>query len=261
MSDKESIEGNNNDKAAEFYANANWLRTAIVGASGIAGIFNPVVPAFVGALDVAITSKAQQIAQRRLDELCLAYEQEMDKISAASVDKDYIESEAFFDLVFQAWEATKRTRHNEKIRLYAKVLVGSVPQQDREQHEPEDYLNVLSSMSYREFYLASAMYEQQKERPLPDEDTYAWMHRIGACHEFEYEYEHGVGGNKSMEKTTRWTQPAGSWPQEEFDFLIMRLQGFGLARRVTEYPLWSSYSGYIITESYRKMMEFLYRNQ
>ena len=102
------------------YSNATWLRTTVIGAAGAIGIVFPVIPAAVGALDVAITTKAQKIAERRLNQLCQSWESEMKQIPVQFVDKDYIESEEFFDLIFKAWESTKRTRHDEKIHLYAK---------------------------------------------------------------------------------------------------------------------------------------------
>jgi len=49
-------------------------------------------------------------------------QEELRGIHENQVDKPYIESEEFFDLIIQALEAAARTREREKISLYARIL-------------------------------------------------------------------------------------------------------------------------------------------
>jgi hypothetical protein len=204
-----------------------------------------------------MTAKAQKISERRLNELCVEWQKQMQEIPDDLVDKDYVESEEFFDLVFKTWEATKRTRHNEKIHLYARILTGAVPIQNREEHPPEDYLTVLEELSPTEIKLARALYEQQKEQPEDDENGMKYLRRKGVLKydvsETNY-VKHGHG---------QWAgliQKCPDVTQSNIEFALLRLQRCGIANEITGAFL--DYTGgvYCITETFRKMMEFLEKN-
>jgi hypothetical protein len=255
MSESENARNDVVDQGVEFYANASWLRTTIIGAAGAVGLILPVVPAVVGAVDVALTTRAQHISQRRLNVLCQSWEQEMQAIPTTFVDKQYVESEEFFDLVFQAWESTKRTRHDEKIRLYAKLLVGAIPLQSREQDSPEDYLTVLAELSLKELQVARALYKQQREAPAPDENELQWLSRIGAVNLADKgeNYNNGCG---------QWKKLLIECPlvaDEDMEFVLLRLQRSGLVNEVSG-AYWDYVGGaYVINNTLRKLMHYLER--
>lgn len=245
------------EKGATFYASASWLRTTIVGLAGAMGLAYPVVPALVSAVDVALTIKAQKIAERRLNELCQSWEQEIQQIPPHSIDKDYIESEEFFDLVFKAWESTKRTRHNEKIHLYAKLLAGAVPFQDRAENSPEDYLSVLTELSVQELELAHALYDQQKEYANLEENELQWLKRIGA-----YNIDQ-LGKGQSLRGHGQWQHLLSHCPSLEhqnIQFALLRLQKCGVANELTGTFL--DYTGgvFVITPTFREMMRYLQKS-
>jgi hypothetical protein len=65
------------------------------------------------------------------------------------LDKDYLETEQFWDLLIQAIEESSKTRHLKKIDLYAKVLSGSISNiNDREYSE--EYLKTLTELNIKE---------------------------------------------------------------------------------------------------------------
>lgn len=239
------------EKGIVSYSNATWLRTTVVGVAGAIGIVFPAIPAVVGAVDVAITTKAQKIAERRLNELCQSWENEMKQIPVGLIDRNYVESEEFFDLIFKAWEAAKRTRHDEKIHLYAKVLTQSVPLQDRSEHSPEDYLSILSELSLNELKVARALYHQQKESALSDESVFQWLNRIDAI-----ETGKMVFGMGQKERLINQDSVLSSI---DLEFCLLRLQSSGLLRELT--GTFTDYAGgiFIITEGLRKLMEYLER--
>lgn len=214
----------------------------------------------VGAIDILL----QAPFQRRSNMLLTKFSEQITTLQEEKIDREYLNSEAWLDLMLQAIDTASRTRHQEKIQLYARILAAAVPIQDRLQHSPEEYLSVLAQMTQHELALSQAIYEQQKEQLHEGESHYDWLHRIGACHEYEYESEftggyRADGTTRKMEKKTRWTRPVGDWPAEDHDFLILRLQALGLVRALNEYVLWSGSETFVITEPFRKIMDYVAR--
>jgi len=258
MSNSQNPELKGIEKGVVFYANASWLRTTIVGAAGAVGILAPAIPAIVGAVDVALTIKAQKIAERRLNVLCQSWEQEIQSVPKDLVDKDYIESEEFFDLIFQAWESTKRTRHDEKICLYAKLLVGTVPFQNRQDHFPEDYMTVLTELSVKEISLAQALFKQQRERPKPDENEMQWLKRIGATEKREAKGQRLKDGHGQWRKLLLDCSKVN---EEDIEFVLLRLQRSGLLTELSGTYLGYSGGVYVINDTFRKMMHYIERSE
>ena len=230
------------EKVSGFYSRSTWLRVLVAA-----------IPYVGGSADILTSAKAQSVFQKRCLYLLDHFSDEVKDLTEAKIDRDFLDSEEWLDLVLQAVDSAIKTRHQKKIRAYAQILSAAIPFQDRNKNSPEDYLSIVSEMSLKDFAFAQAIYLQQKFRSYAGEDSYTWLHRIDACHEVELETS--PDGHKN--KTTIWTQPSGEWSPDEADFLIMRLQGFGLVQKVTEYPLWLGSGAVIITEPLRKLMEYL----
>ena len=161
----------------------------------------------------------------------------MSSISEGKIDRKYLESEEWFDLVIRVIEAAARTRSREKINLYARVLRGAVTIQDRREFSPEEYLAVLTELTLREIEVGQVIYRQQCEvRMQPNENELQWAWRMG------------------------WKQLpelCSSVPKEDIPFILLRLQKSGLVREIT--GTYFNYTGgvYIITESFRKLMRYI----
>ena len=178
----------------------------------------------------------------------------MQTLPANFVDKQYVESKEFFDLVFQAWESTKRTRHDEKIRLYAKLLAGAIPLQSRQQDSPEDYLTVLAELSLKELQVARALYTQQRDAPASDENNFQWLRRIGAVDlEDKGEKYKGLGQWKKLRRECPLVA------DEDMEFVLLRLQRSGLVNEVSGTILDYSGGAYVINNTLRKLMHYLER--
>lgn len=241
------------DRSINYYAKASWLRTTIIGIGGVIGVINPIVPAIVGTIDVALTIKAQKVAERRLNVLCQFWEQEMQNTSMQHIDKEYLESEEFFDLLIKVWDATKRTRQNEKISLYAQVLVGAIPLQNREQHWPEDYISILAELTLREIEVARALYKQQLIRPEPTENEMEWLRRITAIDIEKDQDEINIG----MGQWEKLVADCPSVSKQDIAFLLLRLQRSGLAKEMSG-TYWDYLGGvFVATEELRKIMAYL----
>src|SRR5687768_12163674 len=89
--------------ASEQYASATWFRATLAAAAASVGIAFPVVSATTAVLDLAITGRAQNVMQRRLAVLLNAWEDVASRLEATKLDRAFLSSEEFFDLLVQVW--------------------------------------------------------------------------------------------------------------------------------------------------------------
>lgn len=218
--------------AIEKYSENALLRVTISG-----------IPIIGSPLDIFLTTKAQKMINDRTMSLYNKLTEEMNTLEDKNVDKDYINSEEFIDLFIKAIEAAAKTRSNEKIKLYAKLLKGAVKFQDREKYSPEEYLQVLAELTMRELEVARATYKQQKREKRKGEDELQWALKCGW---------------EELEKE------CPSIPEEDFRFIFLRLRKSGLIQDL-EHIYYSSNKEkkkvvFVITDVFRKIMKYLEQN-
>jgi hypothetical protein len=222
------------EAALEAYADNIVVRAAVT-----------TIPFVGGPLDLILSTKGQKIVQERVMLLLDALKHEAANLQEEKVDKQYLESEEWFDLILKALEASARTRHIEKLQLYAKVLVGAVVKGNRSKHSPEDYLTILTELTMRELEVAKALYEQQgRDEPHEGEDELKWLIRKGVINPAEHQWDSLADYKRTV-------------PEEDLVFVLLRLQRTGLA---TEYNATAlGYPGglFIIAPTFRKLMSYL----
>ncbi len=216
-------------KAAEYYTQNAELRTAICS-----------IPHIGSAIDVFVATKGQNIIQRRVRSLIENLSSNMSKLEERKVDKEFLRSEEFFELIVRAFEYAARTKDDEKIGLYAQILRGAVNMDNKkEEHFPEEYLEVIKELTPVELKVAKAIYEQQSEyKPDADEITVnepQWVQ------------------SKGWSELT--TKCGLSWP--ELYLILNRIAGTGLIKEIVG-PYYEYTGGvYIITPLFKKIMEFI----
>jgi len=212
-------------RASEWYGKHTGLRMMVAG-----------IPNIGSSLDILFYSKGEKFRQRRVAQLLKYLKTEMKRTHENMVDKKYLKSEECFDLFLKAIDSATKTRHSEKIHLYAKVLRGAVIIQDRQEFLPEEYLDILSELSPREIEVARAIYEQQFDGPQDDENELGWAERKGWA---------------------QLSEQCPSIPKEDLVFILQRLARSGLIREVT--GMYWDYGGgvYVITDVFRKLMRYL----
>jgi hypothetical protein len=210
--------------AAQAYSNNTILR-AMINA----------VPYIGGSLDVLISSKGHKVLQERVESLLRQLQSDMSSVKENMIDRTFLDSEEWFDLVVKALESAARTRDSEKIRMYSTILRNSVITDMRLTHNPEDYLAVLSELTAREVKLAKAIYTQQNDRPEGNETELQWATRKG-------------WKNLAIESRLG---------EEELPFLLKRVERSGLIKEIT--GAYVGYTGgvYVITDVFRKLMNYI----
>lgn len=128
------------------------------------------IPIVGGSVDLLLTSKWHKISQKRLEIFIEAVTEEFALIEETKVDRQFLETEEFFDLVIKALNLVIKTRSSEKIKLYAKILQGSLTKSNSTFHA-EDYLNVLEELTEKELVFAKCFYElKSKNEPYLKDD-------------------------------------------------------------------------------------------
>jgi hypothetical protein len=205
------------EKASEIYLRNTALRALITS-----------IPHIGGPLDIIFNSKGNKIIQKRITFLLENLKKEFNLLKVEFINKDFLDSEEFFDLIIKAIDASSRTASRNKILYYSRILKGSILNHNREQYYPDDYLNILIELTPRELDIAKIIYEKEDDI-LSDNVIYE-------------------------ERVSKYCP---SVPQEDMDFIFIRLMRVGLLRPTSG---WGGGVNYIITDVFRKIMEYL-KNQ
>lgn len=142
-------------QASSRYADQTELRTLVN--------FIPVIGA---PLDLIFSNEGQKIQQRRLRRMIEQLAAQMEQFDENKVDKSYLQSEEFYDLIIRVLEQSAKTRFDEKSLLYAKILTSAVNVDNIHTRESaEDFLNAISTLFPRDLIVAREIYRQQKDKP------------------------------------------------------------------------------------------------
>ncbi len=119
------------------------------------------IPYAGGSIDTLIAGRASMIRLRRIEHLFEELRKEMERLTEAGLDQEYLPSEEFDHLVMLAIEKAARTRQEEKIRYYARVLSRSVQSVWPDQPDVvEELLNTIAELSPTEFTVMQAMWDE-----------------------------------------------------------------------------------------------------
>jgi len=167
------------EEASEAYERNMALR-ALVSA----------IPGIGSSLDIVLTSggaRSEERIRNLIDALKEDMQERMETVADSTLDKEYLESDEFFDLVMRALDATIRTRDGEKRRLYARILTESTIRSKREGHSPEEYLDLIADLTPRELRVARMLYtdwpgegDENRELDKADEAWRDWQDKVRA---------------------------------------------------------------------------------
>src|ERR687885_372151 len=80
------------------------------------------LPYLGGPLDVLLSGRGQQIRNERRRQLIEDLQQETTALATAKVDRDFLESEDFYDWFVLLLEQALRTNHADKLRALRRVF-------------------------------------------------------------------------------------------------------------------------------------------
>ena len=113
------------------------------------------IPYVGGSLDVAL-SRWSQIKQRRIDELLSAISGQLQGIQEEAINKEYLESEEFYDLVYQIVNYALASRCQETRRAYAKVVKTAILNEETTANL-EDIIRQIEGIKEKDIYFLRAV--------------------------------------------------------------------------------------------------------
>ena len=96
----------------------------------IARIIVNAIPYIGGSIDVLLSSKWVSYQSQRVDDLLRNIEKELADVSQEKVDKGFLESEEFYDLVYSIAQSAISSRYPETRVGYAKVIRLAICQEE-----------------------------------------------------------------------------------------------------------------------------------
>jgi hypothetical protein len=138
--------------ASEHYTSDIRLRSGI-----------SLIPYIGTYLDHIFTAKASKYFNDRIEIFINCVTEEFESIDEDKIDKQYLESEEFFDLITALIENSVKTRHIERVMLYSKLLKSKVSKNISKQYEADDFTYIISELIPRDIFLISEIELIRKE--------------------------------------------------------------------------------------------------
>lgn len=122
----------------------------------LARIIVNTIPYLGGALDAALSTKWSQYQTQRVDDLLNKLSAELSSINAEKLDKSFLESEEFYDLVYGIAHNAIKTRNPEIRTGFARVIKSALNQDDTIINL-EDIVRQLSEVTQKDLLLLKAV--------------------------------------------------------------------------------------------------------
>lgn len=123
------------------------------------------IPYIGGPLDIILSSKGQKIINERIEKFTKSLSEQVKELEESIVNKDFLDSEEWFDLIIKAYSAASKTRQDEKLHLYAKIIKESILiNKEFEEEEPELYLKIIEELSVKELKIAMILFDIKEEK-------------------------------------------------------------------------------------------------
>lgn len=113
------------------------------------GLVN-LIPAIGGVLDIIFCERLNQITAKQTEDFIEFTKKEFEKVDENKVNKEFINSDDYADLTVRCLSSSIRTRHKEKIKLFAKVLKSAATSENFDLNEFEEILPTFEQVSIRE---------------------------------------------------------------------------------------------------------------
>jgi len=156
------------------------LATAITSIA----LFTP-MGAAMASMAALFATQGQRKKYQRLLNFVEHVRDETEALGESKLDEDYIGSEEHLDLLRETFNASAESRDDERVEWYAKILVGAASRDDRAEHDVEEYVHLLKSLTPKQVSVVAVIWDQlQNYRryellgdPPPTEVREAWLRK------------------------------------------------------------------------------------
>ncbi|HCY75597.1 MAG TPA: hypothetical protein DHV28_06715 [Ignavibacteriales bacterium] len=216
-----------------LYNDTSPLRLSILG-----------IPKIGAFIDSVLSSKGQQISYNRLIGFINELEKEIKQIDERVINLEFLASEEFYDLLIEIFEASLKTRHEEKRQLYARILANRCITTDVKIN-PEFFIDTINDLKIEELLVAIKLYEIKTTE-------------LGNTLKAEFQ-----GNNiKSYVRDRNLLALTDlNIEEDDYNFILLRLERYGLikeqATRISGY----NSEIYELTETFLKLMKIIKINR
>lgn len=198
------------------------------------------IPVFGGPLATFYSGKWHQIHEQRTKALLQQFGEHVSSLDQQALRKDFFDTPEGIDLLIQADEQSSKTRSDEKRDLIARILARATSTHSEQgNYSPEEYVNIVASLTVKELEVARTIYELQRIGPLPlkyDAEKKAEIWK--AC-------EQSIIGKHSIDG-------------DDLTLMLNRITATGLLR--LEYELYASgfmYPTYWVAPTFDRLVDFM----
>ncbi len=167
------------------------------------------VPVIGSYMDVVYTESIQAIKET-------AFQNSLEKLDEGKIDKEYLNSLEFFNLLVRTFKMVLDEIETEKVIYYSKLIKDSLESSKKDRRYNFDYIKIISELSVEQMYLLKELYAQQKDL---------------------LDYEGDNFGNVILTKTDyknfpKLLEDKYSINEDEFQFLAKRTEATGLIHEI-----------------------------
>lgn len=121
-----------------------------------------IIPVFGPSIDLALSSYADKIYKSRVERSLNILNNELRHLNRESLNKDFINSEAFFDIFRLYLEKAIRTRQEKKVQYYAQILTETIRNPEIIEQSEQD-IKKISSLSLQDMLVMKYMYDKNSK--------------------------------------------------------------------------------------------------
>lgn len=196
-----------------------------------------VIPFVGGSLDILLSSSGQNFVIKRIETFINELNEQVSQLTNDKINKDFLTTEQGFDLIVKAFSSASRTRQQEKLKMYARIVRGTLTEgKDFAEDEPEMFLRIIEELTVKEFRVARCLYKLKETKDQQGVDD-------------------GIDrGNNDAD----WlSNKHREFDKEELISIFVRLERTGLIRELVGMYLGYMGGRYLINPLFTKFMTFI----
>lgn len=129
------------------------------------------IPIIGFAIDSILTEKWSKYSKERLEIFNEFLITEFERLEENNVDKDFLNSNEFFDLIVKLIENSIKTRHKERVHLFGKLLKSRCLKGYNSNYDSGDFTNTINELIPRDIIVIKNLIELAEKLKIEKEKS------------------------------------------------------------------------------------------
>lgn len=199
------------------------------------------IPYIGGSIDILLSSSGQSFIQKRIERFIEELNRQVSQLGDNKINKDFLNTEEAFDLIIKAFNAASRTRQQEKLKLYSKIIKGALTEgREFEEDDPETFLRIIEELTVKELRVARHLYDLKE------------IGKQNADSDNESKEDEGMS-NDAFWLSKKYPE----FNKDELVSMLVRLEKTGLIKELVGTFIGYGGGQYLINPIFRKFISFL----